>query len=136
MRIFKLIYWFFKDIPNWFSVNIYYPFVWWLDRRTIRQHYRKIEAEKKTARSKYEKPIPSVKFEKPMWRTGMPNAPGKYIVRHKGKMREAILKRRWISSDWKWGDDFFGFVIDHRDTVPMKGVTAWYPAPVNLMQIN
>jgi len=55
MRILKLIYWFFKDIPNWFSVNIYYPFVWWLDRRAIRKSYRKIEAEKKTARSKYGK---------------------------------------------------------------------------------
>jgi hypothetical protein len=134
MRIFKLIYWFFKGIPAWFGVHVYYPFVWWLDRRTIRKHYQKIEAEKKTARSKYVKPIPSVKFEKPVWRIGTPNEQGKYIVRHKGKMREAIFR---ILNYGISGYDFkVGFIIDHRDMVPMKGVTAWYPAPVNLMQIN
>lgn len=133
MRIFKIIFWFFKDLPNWFDVLIRNPFIYWLERRKIQKQYKaQAKENRRIERNRYVQPIPKVTRQKPGWRTGMPSAPGKYIVRHKGKMREVIFK--YMS--FGFYDFLCGFVVDHRDTVPMKGITGWYPAPINLMQIN
>lgn len=69
-------------------------------------------------------------FCKPRWNAGFPYVPGRYIVKHRGKIREAVLKpiqkksyangilRTWTNYVW---------VADYLDMVPMKGVTTWRP---------
>lgn len=37
MRIIKLIFWFFKDLPNWFQVVIWQPLLWQLNREKVRK---------------------------------------------------------------------------------------------------
>jgi hypothetical protein len=115
----------------------------WINRKTELWKIRRMWAKTpKKVYAKY-KPEVLVSFQKPKWISAekgtMPNASGRYIVRHKGRLREAIFKMivpaKPLKCLWNYQDLFFGFVIDHRDTVPMKGVTAWYLAPENLIKI-
>lgn len=96
------------------------------------------ERRKKVAFEKRVASLPKVMRPKLIWNKGCPGEAGTYIVRHRGKVREAVLKGivKVYKADFGMVPGYlYGWVINFRDKVFMKGVTAWRPAPENLIKI-